>query len=603
MAERVFSGIKIVVNSRWFFALSLSLLVAIYGTKSDRYFGWTNVKVKTGEPILSDGAGYYAYLPQWFIYGTTNFEFLPKIRETYSSSRFSDNVYISGGTQFENKYYTGTAVSMVPFFAVAHIYAGMNGHEQDGYSLPYQFMANVASIFYFLFGCLGIYFLLRRFGIDRFWIIVVLTGIGLGTNLSYFTNVLTPFSHVFSFGVVAWMMLYAKKWADEHTWLNFVLFCLFLGWAAILRPTNVLVLTFVPFLFPSTRIFLQRIGMLFTKKWLHLFTGVIVFGTILFFQLWNTHEQTGQWSLNTYTNESFDYLLEPKITEVLFGWRKGLFIYAPILILMIPGLVVLFLKERRLFWGTLLFFAGFTYITASWWCWWYGGGLGMRPYIDVLSLLFLPIAFFVQYGGNFLRTGALAIVAVTVWMYQVYEFQMKNNILHYDDISYEQFRNVFMKKDARYFWSMHQVYEKLPAKKKKKQIRHPFLIHGKPMSSSGYFELLNTDYGDNPIVTILSDSLNRNAHFGAEITGNVLIHDGICNPSFSAEYFKGGQLIRKNDFVIGPFIDQTKKLCYVRLELYPGLRYSDFDSVRVQFYEGYEHTGVKGLKFSEQICF
>jgi hypothetical protein len=188
-------------------------------------------------------------------------------------------------------------------------------------------------------------------------------------------------------------------------------------------------------------------------------------------------------------------------------------------------------------------------------------------------------------------------------MYQVYEFQMKNNILHYDDISYEQFWNVFMKKDARYFWSMHQVYEKLPTRKETKRISHSFLIHGKPTPSSEYVELLNTDYGDNPVVTVLSDSLKRNAHFGAAITGEVLIHDGACNPSFSAEYFKGGQLIRKNDFVIGPFIDQTKKLCDVRLELYPELRYRDFDSVRVQFYEGYEHTGVKNLKISERICF
>jgi hypothetical protein len=578
------------------------LTAALYGTKSDRYFGWTNEASKDGEPILADGAGYYCYLPQWFIYQTSNFEFLDTIGKTYGSSRFTDNVYVIGsGKKASNKYYTGTAVSMIPFFAVAHLYAKNSDYPEDGYSRPYQFMTNVASVAYLLFGLLGVYFLLRRFRIDRFWIVVVCYGIAFGTDVSFFCNIEVPFSHVFSFAVVAWMLVYAKKWSERHSAKNFILLCLLIGWAAIIRPTNVLALAFVPFLFPATFIFVDRIKLLFIRHWKHLAIGLLAFGALLFFQLWNTHDQTGKWALNTYTTESFDNIASPKIFQVLFSWRKGLFIFTPVLLLMIPGWIVLFRKERRLFWGSLFFFALFTYVTASWWCWWYGGGLGMRPYIDMFAILFLPIAFLLQHTKRFFRLLVIGLILLTTWMYQVYEFQMKNNILHYDDMTYEQFSHVFMKQDLRYGWCLHLIYEHLPETHPKQTIVRPFTSLNGPVDPKHYYRLLGDDPGDNPFVTIIPDSTIARNRFGAKVSGNVYLYSGDTNPSFGVMYYNDGELIRENRFFIGQFIDHEATLSPVEIAIYPDEPYGKFDSVRIQFDEGNTFTGVKGLKLEQLI--
>lgn len=601
MVERL-ASVRKLLNTKGFVIFFIVLAGALYGTKSDRYFGWTNEKAKEGEPILSDGAGYYCYLPQWFIYHTSNFEFLDTIGKTYGSSRFTDNVYVVGsGQKASNKYYTGTAVSMIPFFAVAHTYASVTDYPEDGYSKPYQFMANMASIAYFLFGCIGIYFLLRRFGIDRFWIVVVLYGIGFGTNVSYYCNVQTPFSHVFSFAVVSWLLLYAKKWADEHTARNFVLLCVFIGWAAIIRPTNVLVLAFIPFLFSGTAVFLERLKELITRHWRHLLPGVLAFGAFLYFQLWNTHSQTGKWALNTYTTESFDNFAHPQIMNVWFSWWKGLFVFAPILLLMLPGWIVLFRRERRLFWGSLLFFGLFTYVTASWWCWWYGGGLGMRPYIDVLSILFLPIAFLLHYANRYVKAATFGFVLLTTWMYQVYEFQMRNNILNYEYMSYADFSRVFMSEDLRYGWGMRLIYEHLPDGKTGEAVPVHFLMHGKPFPQHRMFKLLGDDLSDNPMLTIVSDPKLSGGYFGAEIHGSVYLYSGDSNPSFGVRYYKDEKMIRENRFFVGQFISHPETLSPVTIQVYPKLRYADFDSVEIQFDEGNTFTGVSDLKISQLI--
>jgi hypothetical protein len=590
------------VNGKWVIVLTILFLGAVYSIKSDRYFGWRHAEHRIGEPIMSDGAGYYAYLPQWFVYGTSNFEFLDTIRKTYGSSRFTDNIYETDPRKkHSDKYYIGTAVSMTPFFGAAHAYAHMTDYPEDGYSKPYQFMTNVASIAYFLFGCIGLVLFLRRFDIDRFWIAGILMAIGFGTNISFFCNVQVPFSHPFCFAIVSWLLLYAKKWADEHTAKHFILLCLFIGWGAIIRPTNVLVVAFIPFLFPSTADFLQRLRQLFTAHRKSVIFGLLTFCILVFFQLWSTHVQTGRWALNTYTTESFDNWSSPKIPEVLFSWRKGLFVFAPVLLLLFPGWIVLFRRNRRLFWGSVLFFALFTYVTASWWCWWYGGGLGMRNYIDVLPLLALPIAFLLQYARIWLQVLLTGFMIFTAWMYQVYEFQMKQNILHYDDMTYEQFSHVFMKQDLRYRWALHLVYEKLP-QKQPVQTRHPrFRMKGRPLDVHKELTLHGSGFTENPVVSLVSDSTLRDRQFGARITGKVRIPSGETNPAFIALYFVNGKVYRENHFFVGQFIEEVGKLTPVTVDLFPGQTYAQFDSVQVLFDDGSWPVGIRDFKIEERI--
>ena len=46
---------------------------------------------------------------------------------------------------------------------------------------------------------------------------------------------------------------------------------------------------------------------------------------------------TGHFITNAYSDESFDYLMNPRVYQVLFSDAKGLFIFTPVLIFAVIG--------------------------------------------------------------------------------------------------------------------------------------------------------------------------------------------------------------------------------------------------------------------------
>lgn len=78
----------------------------MFGTKSDRRYGWTRAAAKEATPIYSDAAGYYAFLPEWFIYDGNNFAFNDSIRLKYPDAGFEDGITRNEDNTFHNKYFT-----------------------------------------------------------------------------------------------------------------------------------------------------------------------------------------------------------------------------------------------------------------------------------------------------------------------------------------------------------------------------------------------------------------------------------------------------------------------------------------------------------------
>jgi hypothetical protein len=576
-------------------------MITVYCEKSDYYFGWTNAQTKLTQPVLSDGTGYYAYLPQWFIYGTHNFEFMGYIKSKYPDSKFIINELDRyPNNRLRNKYYTGTALSNIPFFILGHVHASMCNEPMDGYSRPYLIWINIGSIAYFLFGSLGFYLFLRRFQIDRFWILLGLMGMAFATNLSYYVNVSVPFAHVFGFATINWSLFFAKKWADTNERSAFFWLCFFLGFSFVIRPTNLLVILFIPFLFPNFRIFIGR-----SLSWLKYRRKCIVFGSLLFFafiafQLLMTHDQSGEWQLNTYSNERFDNWTNPEILNVLFSWRKGLFVYAPILFLILPGIAMLYRKSAYLTIGYLLFFVISTYVFASWWCWWYGGGLGMRVYIDFMAILFVPIVFLLQTTRILLKITCVGLMLLSSWMYQVYEFQMVNNILHYDNMNYDQFKYVFMKRDLRFSWMFHLTYDTLPQNARKLPFEERFSVNNKPLKTTlDSFD--GKDFRDNPIIffSLKKHGLDTlDTYFGTKLQLELRILTPTSNPNFFIQYFRNDTVLKQANIYMGPKVPEVNQWTKLKFDLDSKLKCNEFDSLSIIFLEGDNITHAKGLKAS-----
>src|SRR5690606_17724200 len=81
-----------------------------------------------------DAAGYYAYLPAFFIYKDASFGF-----HTLAAGYSNDQSLKKDATLRINKYAAGPPLLMTPFFMTAHAYALISDDWiADGYSAPYR---------------------------------------------------------------------------------------------------------------------------------------------------------------------------------------------------------------------------------------------------------------------------------------------------------------------------------------------------------------------------------------------------------------------------------------------------------------------------------
>ena len=178
---------------------------------------------------------------------------------------------------------------------------------------------------------------------------------------------------------------------------------------------------------------------------LRLATGIILTVSILSIQFLLWYLQTGNWVVNTYGDVGFDFF-KPEWVNVLFSYRKGLFVYTPILIFSFISLVWFAIKGRYyelVSW--LIFFILATYVISSWKCWFYGGSFGQRVYIDFYSMFFIVFALMFDKIAGYLKIAIIIPASFFVYLNIVQTYQYKEFILHWDDMNEQRYWTVFLK--------------------------------------------------------------------------------------------------------------------------------------------------------------
>ncbi|MCE3295511.1 MAG: hypothetical protein K0R65_1225 [Crocinitomicaceae bacterium] len=575
------------IRKNWLISLVLLISLFFMGKQSNEHF-----KAVYGFPrkhaVFSDGSGYYAYLPATFIHKDARFQFLRKTIVKHDTYDFISGININAGPKdVVNKYYVGTSILIAPFFGVNYAWQSwVNGDPGDGYERTYLGTVSYAAIFYYILGMLALILLLKSYRISNFTISFLIVGLTFGTSLNYYTVHCPSFSHVYSFFAINWFLYTARRFAlYRKTSSLYVLFML-AALIFLLRPTNILVVLLFPFLFSDWKSFTACLGDIFRSKKLHLLGGVLLFGLIVFPQLLNIYLQTGKWGFNTYTNESFEFLTNPKIPEVLFSYRRGLFVYAPFLLLMIPGFWFFFRKNPRLFLGWVFVLGLNLYIIASWWCWWYGGGLGMRPLVEFSLLLALPIAFLLEASLRIVQPLYLVFLYLGCWVYQTYQFQFNANILHFDNVDKEFFWQIFMKTEPRHAWSFFFQDHQLPQGK----ITSQKTLYYYPENKSWGTEKSSDkyDFGRDPKIdfdiycTFQTDKTKRDK-IGLRVGGEAWITTDNSNPGFFVLFFRGGNVVRRKEFFIGGRIPELYTPAPFEVTVNPWLRTDDIDSLVVVY--------------------
>lgn len=391
--------------------------------------------------IIYDVASYYAYLPAAFIYKdfSLNFiHFLPS-NEPY------DGVWVNN---YEDKqvikYTMGLAYFYYPGFVVADLYTMMQKrYNRNGYSLPYQLALSITAL---LLGLCSI-FLLRYF-LSFFFgdkvIALLLPAMVLGTNYLHYVIAEPGMSHAYSFFLVLVLSISSEKFkqTSKVKWLLTMAFVL--GFLVLIRPTNLL-FGFFPLWLNGRQIvrFLKRNH----KNYVFLM-GALILGVLPFIpQMVYWKEITGHWIFYSYGDEHF-FFKNPHIWKGLFGFRKGLFLYTPILLFSIPGLYFLGKnngQKRWLFPISIVLFLAF-WVLFSWWCWWYGGGFGMRALIEFYPLFALLMgATFQKLFRYQFQKPLTIIVALLVGLNLFQTWQYDKTIIHWEAMSKEAYFKVFLK--------------------------------------------------------------------------------------------------------------------------------------------------------------
>lgn len=401
--------------------------------------------------IQWDVRSYYSYLPGIFVEHDIQFSSWDtnlRYQHYYYPVWIRDNKYLI-------KTSCGVAMLYFPFFICAHALAMPLGYAPNGFSAPYTFALLLSGAFYVICGLLIIRkWLLRRFS-DKVTAATILI-ISLTTPLYWYAAVESPMPHSYSFFLFAVFIYLTELWYENPTWKYSILGGITFGLITLIRPSNALIII-VFFLYGISRWndvpqHFRLYGINYTKVMVMLAMVFLVW--VPQFIYWKFI--TGHFMFYSYRDEGF-FWNDPKIYEVLFGFRKGLFIYSPVLIFAVVGMIWVWKKHREFFWATIVFCIFNVYVIASWWCWWYGGSFGMRSLVDSFPILVLPLAAFLTWVAECSRRWRISLmVVVTLFAAQsgFHIIQYFHGAIHYEAMSKKAYKDSFWRvKPSSTYWN------------------------------------------------------------------------------------------------------------------------------------------------------
>jgi hypothetical protein len=419
-------------------------------------FIFNNYLKHNNQVIRADGLGYYNYLPAVFIYKDLNFNFLDTLQtEFYNHKVDNQGIIRQVNGRSMNKYFAGTAMMQMPFFLGAHLVAkSSDQHAADGYSKIYQRSIYHAALVYALLGLMFLRFSLRNFGIHHWWIFWIQVAVLFASSLSNYIVMDASFSHAYSFALISvWsylMLSFDPKKPHKIIWI-----ALILGLIVLIRPINIIILAFVPFLLVLAGKKLQDFRLFFSHRKM-LLLAILCFSIIVAIQPIIWYLQTGQFVVRSYGDESFNFL-DPHLMDFLFSYRKGLFVYAPVffVFLVLGSFFWIKMKSWRIFASFCIPFVILIYVLSSWWYWSYGASFGSRVMIDFYPLLALSAVPFFNRVHLLWKWFSIPIIAFAAYLALVQTYQYKHYIITWDDMTKEAYWTVFLKTQDKfrgYLW-------------------------------------------------------------------------------------------------------------------------------------------------------
>lgn len=468
-------------------------------------------KIKSWDTTINaDGYGYYAYLPCTFIYHHLDYSRVMaeehKLRPNIDSAEIMYPFVRYGDNKRTDKYFIGVSILLVPFFLLAYFLSYLFGYDLSGYSILFQESVALGALFYLFLGLFFIRKIMCEYYINGKIIFFCLILILYGTNLFYYASISPSMSHVYSFGLQA-MFFYSIKRAFQVPRIrNLLIATILFSLLFLIRPTNILSLAAILFLAGDLKNLRRFLSDIFHFKKIAIIL-ISVF-LILSIQFVKWYIETGKWYIWGYSGEGFVFST-PHFFDILFSYRKGWFIYTPVMFIILSGIILLFIRLKRFFQlGTILiFFLLTTYVCSCWWEWWYGGSFGMRAFVDYYPFYALLLGILLmEVKNSIVKTLVFALPVLCLVICIIQTIQYDKFIFSYGNMTKQRYWNVFLKTDSKYGW----IYED-------------------PSSKLSLFDHPNfyNDFEKNSIIPNISNRIAHSGHFSLFLnphTGNIPIY-------------------------------------------------------------------------------
>ncbi len=391
--------------------------------------------------IQYDLAGYFSYLPAIFLEDDLSFHFTDK----YNLDNKQFLASTSDTTLRVNRYSIGTAVLLSPFYAFKNKTLPTTSKlEKGGFSNIYLYEVIRATIIYV---CLGFLFLrgILLYYFDDITTTLSILGIGLGTNLFYYSCVDALMSHACSFFLFSVLFWSTFQWLEKKNKKALPLLGITMGLIACVRLPN-LIVGLLPLLWgiKSLACISERASLLWKQKWwisAALFCFLIgYFPQILYYKL-----ATGHWWVNAYQGYSF-WWEQPLFWRLMLSFRNGWLIYSPIMLLGLAGIYFTWKYYKEAFWPLFLFLIINIYVLSSWWCWWYIG-FGMRAMVEALALMAFPfcVCISILIKRKFLRWFFALFFSACIYLNLFQTHQYIYAIMPWDGMNKETYFHIFGK--------------------------------------------------------------------------------------------------------------------------------------------------------------
>ncbi len=411
---------------------SFFLLLGVVSLAIIVHWGWKGENGDAWKSVISgDGKGYYSYIDQIFIH------------HNFGNAPIDHDIVHEVDGHSVIKFPCGTALLLLPFHKAIDLISPLVSKTYAA-ALHLEIIS-IASLLFFLLASIALMALFRRMGGKLSVSALMIAVFFFSSNLLLYVTLLPSMSHCYSYFAVSFFLYFAYCSIEKPCYPNLLGTGIFVGLVYLIRPFDLIILLFVPFFFASLKAFIHFIKT-HIGKLLFVLCIALLIASIQHF-LW--YAQCGRFFIWSYQNEGF-YFSRPEVLNFLFSFRKGLFIYTPLIIAPVLLSLYIFKKEKYKSIIFLIFFLLCIYLLSAWWCWTFSDGFGSRAMIVYYPVLMLVMVLAWKRLKRWMRIISLFFFLMCMLLNLTQSYQYILGILSPDNMNRASYKYIFLQTGKHY---------------------------------------------------------------------------------------------------------------------------------------------------------